>query len=191
MINTVITVYTKTGNEYGFEDSVNPGAGTSALTQFTSGQDIHAQGLIISSQTNAELYIPYVAIDHIIVLRQNLSGGPKDEVCGIDPCEDTPFSARDNTPDSDPISLPANITLEEDPLGSSRYLYVWCGTVDKTDTMELISWSSDAPGVQFYENYEIVEDVRSVAIEFPSTGTWNITVRAANGCEITFPVTVS
>lgn len=84
MINTSITVYTKTGNEYGFADSVNPGAGTSALTQFTSGQDIHAQGNIISSQTNAELYIPYVSIDHIIVRRLNVPDSPNDDVCLVE-----------------------------------------------------------------------------------------------------------
>lgn len=84
MINTSITVYTKAGNEYGFADSVNPGAGTSALTQFTSGQDIHAKGLIISSQTNAELYIPYVSIDHIIVERLDVPDVSKDDVCPVE-----------------------------------------------------------------------------------------------------------
>lgn len=84
MINTSITVHTKTGGEFVFDDHVNPGAGTSALTQFTSGQDIHAQGETISPQTNAELYIPYVAIDHIIVERLDVPDVSKDDVCPVE-----------------------------------------------------------------------------------------------------------
>lgn len=183
MRSTIITVYTKAGSEYTFSDAAHPGSGMSALTQFTSGQDIHAY----DDQGN-ETYIPFYAIDHVIVTHSEQIG-PKDEVCGIDPCEDVPFSANDNIGSNPPISLPADITLELDPIHNERYLYVWCGNTDQSNAMDLVSWSSDEPGVQFFEGH--IGDVRSVAILFTSTGTWAITVRAENGCEITFPVTVS
>lgn len=184
MINTSITVYTKTGSEYGFADIENPGAGTSALTQFTLGQDIHAKGLIISSQTNAELYIPYVAIDHIIVRRFNLSGGPKDEVCGIDQCEDTKFYAQDDQ----------GYNITELPgqglsCGIGRSWFAWTG--DNTHATGSVSGTSSDPSIALADlDYEALPYIY-LRIHGVSAGTVNITIKAENGCEITFPVTVS
>lgn len=184
MINTSITVYTKAGNEYGFDDSVNPGAGTSALTQFTSGQDIHAQGTIISSQTNAELYIPYVAIDHIIVQRRNISGGPKDEVCGIDPCEDTKFYAEDDQ-GHNITELPGQGLS----CGVDRSWFIWTG--DNTHATGSVNGTSSDPNVASVTlDYESLPYIY-VNVHGESAGTATIRIVADNGCEITFPVTVS
>lgn len=175
MINTSITVYTKAGgDEYGFDDHVNPGAGTSALTQFTSGQDIHAKGEIISTQTNAELYIPYVAIDHIIVVKTE--GSPAfDDLCS-DPCEGLSAAYWNN---GHPVAInPSQGHSLPNDHGSC--LFQMINGEETLDTVGSVSDSSVVTtqaedGGYFITNNATVETTITVTL-------------TAHGCSISFPL---
>lgn len=174
MINTSITVYTKAGNEYGFEDSVNPGAGTSALTQFTSGQDIHAKGKIISTQTNAELYVPYVSIDHIIV--RKMEGSPAfDDLCS-DPCDGL-SAAYWNNGQPVPIDPSQGHSLPNDH-GSCIFRII-----NGEETLDTVGAVSDSSVVTTQ-----AEDGGYVVINNATVETTITVTLTARGCSISFPL---
>lgn len=70
-----VEVYTAVENPFVFDDSVNAGAGTSALAQLATKDMIHALA------NSVDTYIPFHAIDHATVTITNSSEEITDAVC--------------------------------------------------------------------------------------------------------------
>lgn len=71
-----VEVYTFKGESaFVFDDSVNAGAGTSALAQLSAKAMIHALA------NSVDTYIPFHAIDHAVLTITNSSEEVSDAVC--------------------------------------------------------------------------------------------------------------